>query len=178
MNIQRAAIALTIATLLALLVYPSAHATENLPEYARYDVCLTGVDTRFDPATDPTLKGFSPDRSAVVNALPHWHFRDYLRDLNMSFEDFQAKVVGNCIRADFYRVDGADGQTHHYAFFPYGQGQTARFIEIIPIEKAGEAQFESTEYLNPSMDQEQQAQRGLRDVGQTNTEQGKKRGEE
>lgn len=175
MNIKRAAIALTIATALEIAVSPRANATENLPEYARYDVCLTGVDQRFD---DPVLKGFSPDKSAVVNAMPHWHFSDYLRDLHMSFDEFQDKVVGQCIRADFYRVDGADGQTHHYAFFPYDQGQGQRFIYYVPVEKAGEAQTESTEYLNPSMDQEKQAQDGLRGVGQTNTEQGKKRGEE
>jgi hypothetical protein len=115
----------------------------------------------------------------VTNALPHWHFRDYLRDLKMSFEEFSAQVIGNCIRADFYRVDGIDGQTHHYAFFPYGQGQNPVFLDIVSLEKAGEPiSGESTEYLNPSMDQEEQAKKGLRGVGQTNTEQQKDRGKE
>jgi hypothetical protein len=179
MNIQRAAIALAISILIALLVYPNARAEENLPEYARYAVCLTGVDTRFDYESDPTFKGFAPDKSVVTNALPHWHFRDYLRDLKMSADEFAEKVIGNCIRADFYRVDGIDHQTHHYAFFPYTQGQNPIFLDIVSLEKAGEPIGEAaTEYLNPSMDQEKQAQDGLRGVGQTNTEQGKKRGEE
>lgn len=174
-NWKRAAVALALSCALYSNV---AHAGENLPEYARYDVCLTGVDQRFDYATDPTLKGFSPDRSAVTNAMPHWHFADYLRDLNMTFDELQEKVVGQCLRADFYRVDGADGQTHHYAYFPYGQGQNPRFLHIIPIEQAGEVQAESTEYLNPSMDQEEQAKKGLRGNGQTNTEQRRERGKE
>jgi hypothetical protein len=178
MNIKRAATALVLAILIALLVYPEARAGENLPEYATYDVCLTGVDHRFNTETDPTLKGFAPDKSAVVNAQPHWHFRYYLADLGMSFDELQDRVIGQCLRADFFRVDGDDGQTHHYATFPYGQGQTPRFLHIIPIEKAGETQGEATEYLNPSMDQETQRREGLAGNGQTNTEQGQERGKE
>jgi hypothetical protein len=178
MNMGRTIFGLMVLVI-ALLPAGSVNAEENLPEYARYAVCLTGVDERFDKYEDPTLKGFAPDRSAVVNAMPHWHFRDYLRDLKMSFEEFSETVIGNCIRADFYRVDGVDHQTHHYAFFPYTQGQNPVFLDIVPLEKAGEPiDGAATEYLNPSMDQEEQAKRGLRGVGQTNTEQGKKRGEE
>ncbi len=142
-------------------------------------VCVTGLDPR--AATDPdfamAVTGkdesgnylFSTD--ANLNDPPHVHVDDLVKD---GFIKSPQELFGHSYIFSGYWVE--DGpQKHFRAYVPNGDAG----LEEVPCSVAlAITQDVKDQYLAPSVDVEMQRNHGLGSSGQTNTEQGRRRGEE
>lgn len=180
MNIQRLAIALAISILIALLVYPQAHADIHPGDFELQGWCITGPDPRMgtDHAFHAAVTG-QVNASATINRAPdgadvkHVHLDDLIKD---GFIPNVESTYGKSYIFSGYWVE-QDGQKHFRAYVPKDEP----YLEQVSCEKALSITADTKDgYLDvaPGGDAEQKRQNGMDGEGQTQSEKGEERGKE
>jgi hypothetical protein len=130
--------------------------------------CVTGPDPVFD---DAVAIETNPD--ALHNDRKHGHVGDLIKD---GFIPNRESLYGRGMVIPIYWTENQDGK-HANAYVPTSdKSMGIHFTDCLSATTIPATVV--NEYLAPSIDQEAQRQKGLGSSGQTNSEQGKRRGEE
>ncbi len=161
---KHTAIALTLG--LVLFAAPVVHADIEEGEFDIQGWCVSGPDPVFGDAVVGMHNG-----DAVVNGRPHIHVSDLIKD---GFIPDRAALYGHAfVFSGYWTKDmGAD---HFHAYVPKSDAG----LEEVSCAKALQTNSNTKDqYLPEGVDVEMQRNHGLGSSGQTNTEQGRRRGEE
>jgi hypothetical protein len=168
---------LTMIAFLAMMLVPTTAWADIHPgEFEIQGWCVQGPDPRMgqgNPDFDYAVTGLHNPASSgsVFNDPPHVHVDDLIHD---GFIKDPSELYGRAFIFSGYWVEH-EGQKHFRAYVP----KDDMGLEEVSCETALQVTPDTKDqYLAPSVDTEMQREHGLGSSGQTNTEQGKRRGEE
>ncbi len=167
---KRTAIGLALG--LAMLLPPVAHADVHQGDFEIQGVCVTGMDPRAGSDPDFAMAVTGPHNAdANANDPFHVHLDDLVKDGYLP--SAQAAIGHAYIFSGYWVEDGT--QKHFRAYVPKSDSG----LEEVPCPIALQVtQNTKDQYLPEGVDVEMQRNHGLGSSGQTNTEQGRRRGEE